>query len=229
MCEQTDEADAVLALAKSARRTVGFLPDSAFQVRARQGTLLAIRADDAELVAYAPFDLPRDQIKRVHLVVNPAHERRGLARVLIDEIERRLSARRGITLSCRNDYPANDAWQRLGFVPIGECVGRSVDGKLLTRWWKSFGHPDRLSVLDESDLRPLAVLDSCTLVERIAEPPGEIAQQLRSDWIGDHARLAMTDEILIETSRSPDPLSGSVSGSPNSVRPSRVGAHSCPI
>ena len=125
--------------------------------------------------------------------------------MLIEEITQRHSARRGIALSCRNDHAANAVWPRLGFVPIGERVGRSVDGKLLTRWWKSFGHSDLFSVLDENDLRPLAVLDSCTLFELIAEPPGEIAQQLRSDWIGDHARLAVTDEVLIEISRAPDP------------------------
>ena len=54
----TDDADAVLALAKAARGTVGFLPDSAFHERARQGTLLAIRSNGGALVAYALFDLP---------------------------------------------------------------------------------------------------------------------------------------------------------------------------
>ncbi|MHB8463746.1 MAG: GNAT family N-acetyltransferase [Acidimicrobiales bacterium] len=193
----------VLALARSAKQTVGFLPDSAFMDRARQGTLLAT-VRDGRVTAYVLYDLPRDEIKIVQLVVHPDARRGGAARQLVDELVQRHSKRRGILLHCRNDFLAHKAWPGLGFTPVGERAGRSFDGKALTRWWKSFGHPDLLTILDQADDRPVAVLDSCTFFDLVANRPGPLAEQLRADWIGDQVRLSITDEVLVEISRGKD-------------------------
>jgi hypothetical protein len=56
--------DGVVALAKNARHTVGFLPDSAFAQRAAQGTLLAAVEGD-HVGGYVLYDLPRDEIRIV--------------------------------------------------------------------------------------------------------------------------------------------------------------------
>ena len=72
-----DEALAqAIKLGAKARRTVGFLPDSAFRERAEQGTLL-VALDGDTVVGYALFDLPRDEIRLVQPVV--AEARRGRA------------------------------------------------------------------------------------------------------------------------------------------------------
>jgi len=66
----------VIELGAEARPTVGFLPDSAFTERAEQGTLLVALDGDA-VVGYALFDLPRDEIRLVQLVVAEARQGRA--------------------------------------------------------------------------------------------------------------------------------------------------------
>ena len=194
---------AVLDLAKAAKQTVGFLPDSAFADRARQGTLLAA-LDGERVVGYALFDLPRQDIRLVHLVVDPGSRGGGHGRALIDGIVERFGTRRGIRLACRNDYDAASFWPRLGFVPVGERTGRSLNGHPLTLWWRSFHHADLLSLLHEEDDRPTAVLDSCTFFDVVAlQPPGYIAQ-LAADWLTDHVHLGVTGEVLVEIARGRD-------------------------
>jgi len=194
---------AVLRLAKKARHTVGFLPDSAFVDRARQGTLLAADAANV-IVGYVLYDLPRDTIRIVQLVIDEHQRGRGHARALLSEVAKRHPSRRGIFLYCRNDFPAHKAWPVLGFSPVGERVGRSIEGRPLTLWWRGFGHPDLFSLLDRTDTRPTAVLDSCVFFDVVAFDPSAIAQQLRSDWLGDHVRLSITDEVLVEISNGKD-------------------------
>jgi ribosomal protein S18 acetylase RimI-like enzyme/predicted nucleic acid-binding protein len=187
----------VLALAKGARRTVGFLTDSAFAQRARQGTLVAaLKGND--VAGYILYDLPRDEIRIVHLVVASGHQRQGIARELVDTVAKDHSERRGIVLHCRNDFPANDLWHKLDFVPLGERPGRSFEGKLLTRWFRSFGQPDLFTFLHEADSRPVATMDACTFIDLIAQQPKAVADQLRADWLGEHVRLAVTDHLLVE-------------------------------
>jgi ribosomal protein S18 acetylase RimI-like enzyme/predicted transcriptional regulator len=195
--------DAVLALAKTSRQTVGFLPDSAFRDRARQGTLLAV-LDDEVVAGYVLYDLPRDEARIVQLVVAEAWQGRGLAHDLLEEVARRHPARSGILLHCRNDFPAHQIWPRLGFSPVGERIGRSIEGKPLTRWWKSFGHPNLLTLIDLTDSRPTAVLDSCAFFDVVAPERDPVIEQLRSDWIGDHVRLAITDEVLVDITKGKD-------------------------
>jgi len=194
---------AVIALAKAAKSTVGFLPDSAFKERAHRGTLLVAASDD-QIIGYLLHDLPRDEIKIVQLVVDPGHRGAGAARRLIQEVADRHPARRGIALSCRNDYPAHSLWPRLGFAPMGERTGKSLEGKPLTRWWKSFGHVDLLTLLDEADERPSALLDSCVFFEVVSDDPSVVSEQVRSDWLGDHVRIGISTEVHVEISKGTD-------------------------
>jgi ribosomal protein S18 acetylase RimI-like enzyme len=194
----------VLALAKVARRTVGFLTDSAFAQRARQGTLIAASRGD-EVAGYILYDLPRDEIRIVHLVVAAEYQCQGIARELVDAVADDHAERRGILLHCRNDFPADDLWHKLDFVPVGERPGRSFEGKLLTRWFRSFGQPDLFTLLHEEDSRPVATMDACAFIDLIAPRPKSVAEQLRADWLGEHVRLAVTDHLLVEIHKGPDP------------------------
>lgn len=193
----------VLALGKEAKPIVGFLPDAAFRARARLGRLIAVR-EGREVVAYVLFDLPRDEIKIVHLAVSESHRGRGYARALVPEIERRYPSRAGIVLSCRTDYAADRMWPRIGFSPQRDRAGRSIDGKPLTVWWKSFGHATLLSLIEEADARPIAALDSSTFFDLVAEPPKPVVEHLRSDWLLDHVQLAITDQVYLEMRRGTD-------------------------
>lgn len=194
---------AVIALAKAAKSTVGFLPDSAFKERAHRGTLLVAASED-RVIGYLLHDLPRDEIKVVQLVVDPGHRGVGAARRLVEEVADRHSARRGISLSCRNDYPAHSLWPRLGFAPMGERPGKSLEGKPLTRWWKSFGHVDLLTLVADADERPSALLDSCVFFDVVSDAPPVVAEQLRSDWLGDHVHIGISAEVHVEISKGND-------------------------
>ena len=194
----------VLRLGAKARKTVGFLPDSAFKERANQGTLLVAVAGN-EVAGYAVYDLPRDEIRLVQLVVGRAFQGQGIARLLVDAVARDHEERRGILLSCRNDFPAHTFWDKLDFLPVGEFIGNSFDRKPLTRWFRSFGRPDLFTYLAETDARPLATIDACVFFDLVAAQPRAIAQQLRADWLSEHVRLGVTDHLLVEIRDGKDP------------------------
>jgi GNAT superfamily N-acetyltransferase len=194
----------VLSRAKQARATVGFLTDAAFAERAEQGTLLVALVDD-EVAGYLLYDLPRDEIRIVHLVVVSTRRGLGLARRLVDRVAEDHAERRGIFLHCRNDFDADTVWPKLDFEPRGERPGRSVDGKPLTRWYRSFGQPDLFTYLHENDTRPIATMDACVFFDLVALRPKPVTQQLRADWLGEHVRLAVAGHLSNEIHRGKDP------------------------
>jgi GNAT superfamily N-acetyltransferase len=193
-----------ITLAAKARRTVGFLPDSAFTERAEQGTLL-VALDGEAVVGYALYDLPRDEIRLVQLVVAKTRQGQGIARALVDAIARDHNERRGILLSCRNDFPAHHMWDKLDFLALSERPGNSFDRKPLTRWFRPFGRPDLFTYLQESDSRPLATMDACVFFDLVARRPKPVAQQLRADWLDEHVRFGVTDHLFAEIAKGKDP------------------------
>ena len=195
---------ALIALAKQARSTVGFLTDAAFAQRAEQGTLLAAQVDGV-VAGYLLYDLPRDEIRIVQLVVAPSRRGVGLARTLVDRVADEHAERRGMFLHCRRDYDADTLWPKLDFEPLGERPGRSFEGKPLTRWYRSFGQPDLFTYLHEDDTRPVATMDACVFFDLVSIRPKAIAQQLRADWLGEHVRLAATSQLSVEIHRGDDP------------------------
>ena len=195
--ERSDELATVIALGRRAKATVGFLPDAAFAQRAQQGTLLATTLGGV-VVAYVLYDLPRDEIRIVQLVVAPNRRGQGLARALVDRIAVEYPHRRGIFLSCRTDFAADKLWPKLDFVPLSERPGRNLEGKPLTRWFRSFGQPDLFTFLHEQDTRPIAVMDTCVFLDVMAARPKAIAQQLRADWLVEHVQLRVAAQLLVE-------------------------------
>jgi len=139
-------------LGESQSKFLGMLPREAWREYADKQTILVAvsahdHADDTPLSAlgYAAFRLPRNEVALAHLVVDPSARSRGIARQLVEELSRRFNNRRGISAHCRRDYPAHKMWPHLGFVALGERVGRSLQGHRLTYWWKDHGYPDLMS------------------------------------------------------------------------------------
>jgi hypothetical protein len=60
----------VLALHKSNRAVLGFLPDEGFRDRARRGTLLAA-IDNKSVIGYVLYDLPSDTIRIIRWTPRP--------------------------------------------------------------------------------------------------------------------------------------------------------------
>jgi len=205
-CPSDEFNTIVYQLWKQHSRWLGFMPTSGFQDRAELGTLLAALINGT-VAGYVLFDLPRDVARIVHLCVDPAYQGTGVARSLVDAIGERYQDRRGIQLDCREDYPANTLWPRLGFITIGERPGRSQQGTLLRIWFRSHGHHNLFTPTAE-DLdgpRTTAVIDFNIVRDLIdgTADRGLPSQHLFDDWITQLADICITDETYQETGQLP--------------------------
>ncbi len=184
-----------------AKRTLGLLPDQGFADRARKGTLLAA-LKDGELIGYLLYDLPRNEVKIVHLCVAPAGQRHGVARSLVDAVASRHSDRQRLALWCRDDYEAAAVWEALGFLPLGSKPGRSRAGHMLTIWVRDFGHQ---TLFDFGEEREFVALDHNVFLDlhvpRGLRPEGKESEYLLEDWIAEYIELCVTDEIFHEIHR----------------------------
>ena len=190
----------VLALHRSAKATVGFLPDEAIRERVLRGTLLVIE-DESKMIGYVLYDLPRDVVTIRQLVVDRSARQAGVARLLVDAlIELYGDSRRGIGLTCRRDFDASRVWPRLNFVPLAERPGRGRASSLLTWWWLSFQRPDLFTLANDQDQRPVAVLDT-NIVIRGADGDGLVVDAMLADWAHAEARFGVADETYVEIDR----------------------------
>jgi GNAT superfamily N-acetyltransferase/predicted nucleic acid-binding protein len=194
--------DQVLGLHKGAKRYLGFLPDEGFKDRAAAGTLLAAVEGD-RVLGYILFDLPANRVRIVHLCVDPALHKGGIARALVADLSARHRDRLGIQLKCRRDFPASDFWPKVGFRPVGDLPGRSQQGHLLTVWLRDHGHPDLFTELTEE--RELAALDQVVLEDLVDQKPdGEPSRNLLDAWVQDLVELCVTDQAHIESNACTD-------------------------
>lgn len=202
VAEEPHRLDHVLDLHRESRATLGFLPQGAFQERADSG-LLVVAVDDGRTVGYALYDLPREEIALRHLCVGSHDRGRGIAGTLVEAIRDRHRDRRGIKVRCRRDWPANAMWQHLGFEPVDEALGRSLEGHLLTTWWRDFGHPTLFTVsVDQEEPRVLAALDTNVALDLLlARSESAGSDGLRADWVAERARLIVTKHVGVEVNR----------------------------
>jgi ribosomal protein S18 acetylase RimI-like enzyme/predicted nucleic acid-binding protein len=198
--------DQVLALHKTAKQYLGFLPDEGFKDRAAAGTLLGAFAEDA-LCGYVLYDLPANRVTIRHLCVDSDWQGTGVARLLLDAVSERHSNRLGIQLECRRDYPANEFWPKVGFRPVGERPGRSLDGLPLTKWLRSHHQPDQTDLFDVlAEERALAALDQMVLEDLVCgKPEGESTQNLLEPWVLDLVELGATDQLFKESNDTSEP------------------------
>src|ERR1022692_2419845 len=180
----------VIELGDSHQRTLGFFPQAAFRRAAESRTLIAaVRSE--QVVGYVLYGLPRQIIRITHLCIAENARGRGIARRLVDAISERHADRFGITLRCRNDYPAHHLWPQLGFIPQGERPGRRRRGSVLTVWWRDHGHPNLFSSAESlgllrvvMDVNVFLDLESGSERQRVAE-----SRALADDWLAHQREL----------------------------------------
>lgn len=150
----------VVELGDRNNKTLGFLPYAGFRTAAADGRIAVATADDGNVLGYCLFDLPRDVVRIVHLCVATEARHTNLARALVDAVSARHSDRLGLVLKCRADWPADKMWPKLDFAAQTQVPGRSKQQHPLTVWWRSHGHADLFTLLDEHRAGRAAAIDS---------------------------------------------------------------------
>jgi len=204
------------------RRYLGHLTFDAWKEYAEAGHILVAVDSDSPwpIEGYAAYRTSRAEVVLAHLVVRPESRERKVARALVERLSESYPERRGIGARCRTDWPADKMWPRLGFVPLGSHVGRSLKGHLLTYWWRDHGHADLMTWGGPPASALPVVMDANVFIDLHGANPGEHAPRTREillEILGDRVELLVTPEMFTEMNRIDDPgerdrLRGVISG-----------------
>ena len=200
------DLDAVDDLMKDNSGTLGFLPLEAIKDYLQKEWVLGVKTESGLLLGYLMYAVNRDRFRIVQLCILKTSRRQGIARKLLEALKESASTQKVILLRCRNDFPANDMWSRLEFVPISESRGRSKEGHFLTLWRRQLALDEQLSLspVNTSDEVLDAVIDSQIFFD-FDEPDNDTvrpSKALISDFFVDSLNLRYTDEILSEINRN---------------------------
>ena len=202
------DADDVDELMKRNSQTLGFLPRKVLDEYIRQCTAIGAKTAQGELAGYLLYAANPVRFRVAHLCVADAFRGQGIARRLIDALKAAVTTQTGIRLHCRRDYPANELWPVLGFLPLGERPARTP-GRRLTLWYLDLTPEDRLGLFRArtSDETVDIVVDSQVFFD-LHEPDNDttrVSKSLLSDFMADSVRILLTDEIYLEIDRNRDP------------------------
>ncbi|MDB1086490.1 GNAT family N-acetyltransferase [Streptomyces sp. ACA25] len=197
--EQTDLLGAVVALGDRYTKWLGLLTPPAYRAAAEDGGLL-VAVEGEEVVGYALFGLPKrsTHVRLAHLCVPEEHRGKGIARRLIQSLCERHPERLGIRARCRRDYDLSGMWTSLGFVPLGEGLGRGRDQATLDTWWLDFGHQDLFAEVKSDALLVVTVDHSVFAGLRGMGNASDVAESraLEAGWLADLIELAFTPQLL---------------------------------
>ena len=193
-------------LGRANSSTLGFFPEGAFDdYAAKKQILTAVEANSNQCVGYLLYRVSAQQATVVHLCIDPAWRRHGIARKLTNSLFEHTRNLYGVGLKCRRDYEASSVWPRLGFVALAEVQGRSADGTLLTYWWRDHGHPTLFSHLfaQAAQDRVPVVIDQNVLcdIHQVSSDASEESRCLLADWMADEIEICVTKEALNEIER----------------------------
>ena len=200
----------VLELGNRNSKTLGFLPEGAYRQHASDGKILIAVGPNGQVLGYLLYSINRRQMLAyiVHLCVKKNHRRKGIARILIDELKRISLEYTGIRARCRRSYKLDGFWQELGFVAAGEREGRGKSKELITIWWYDHGHPTLFTQAWEknSQSKTKIVVDANVFYDLSKAPDADSIEShsLLADWLGESVVLCLTNEIFNEIIRHPD-------------------------
>ena len=190
--------------------TLGFLPKGAYVQSACSKQILIAIDNNNRLLGYLLYAINNRQSFTyiVHLCVDKAYRRHGVALALTDELKKKTLALTGIRVRCRRDYNLRHLWESLGFTVKGEMLGRGKDNKPLTIWWYDHGHPTLFTAAAEkiSTSKVQVVLDANVFYD-LSEPPddeNEESLSLLADWLDNDIEFCLTAEIYNEVDRHED-------------------------
>lgn len=132
---ESADREAVLAIHKERKSTLGHLPHAPFDSAIDLGWVL-VAEQQTVIVGYLLYGVRKrtNDVRVDHLAVTASAAGTGCARALVETLLDEVSDLRRIVLKCRQDYEAHEFWKRCGFEAVGEVVGRSRVGTLLTKF-----------------------------------------------------------------------------------------------
>jgi GNAT superfamily N-acetyltransferase len=205
--EKSPHLAVVKHLGDANSKTLGFLPNAAFNAAAANGTVLAAILDGV-CVGYLLYRIARGRASITHLCVDPSKRRRGIARQLVNTLVEKTHQLAGVGLWCRRDYDTSKVWQRVGFAAMAEKAGRSKEGSELTFWWMDHHQPTLFTRTDvkQEDARISVVIDACVFFDQIDETSADTVESksLQADWLCNSIELYVTDETFNEIDRGRD-------------------------
>jgi len=195
-------------------RTLGFMPEGAFDERARLGHILVATLDD-QLAGYLLYRIKKSSgvVSITHLCVDEKHRGRGIARALVTRLKSVTKNFTGIELWCRGAFPATELWPRVGFVNREERCGQRGD---LHRWCFEQETAPQLKLLfdrPETESRLTVALDADVFFDLAAlsdedAPEADLDAGIResvaliADWLDEHIHLCITPELRNEIARA---------------------------
>jgi hypothetical protein len=115
--------------------------------------------------------------------VSEEHRNAGAGRELVKWLKEATKHLDGILVHCRRDFPSHNFWPQVGFVAVGEKLGRGKEARALTRYWFDHGHKDLFSTSVRSH-KTVAVLDANVFYDFSDENTTNAESQcLRADWL----------------------------------------------
>jgi len=197
----------VKALWRRYSATLGFFADGAFVERAQKRQILAAISDESVIGYVTFFRNRRDEIRITHLCVDESHQRRGVARELIQALIARAQNAVRIRLWCRRDFTAAcKAWERLGFVPFDEKPGKKESGSVLTGFCLELGPLPLFAGAPSEPEGPTIVVDANVFYDLVVpeRPFYEESSGLQEDWLAAETQLLISDEMFVDIQRSLD-------------------------
>jgi hypothetical protein len=195
----------IWSLYRANARILGFMPRGAFEEAANERNLI-VATNGSFVCGYVLYDLRRGRIVLTHLCIHDSVRGTGLARTFIEELKARHPNQEGIVLTCRNDFEAHKIWPRLDFEPVSEGLGRSKEGFLKTKWLLDFGHPNLLSLLEETDRRIRIAVDTDVFIDLVEDrPESQTSRALITGWAAEVSTVVVTKTIRQEMSNNSEP------------------------
>ncbi|QCC84673.1 N-acetyltransferase [Desulfovibrio desulfuricans] len=189
--EKRDLLPDVISLGDSQKKTLGFLPENAFEDYAARGNIIVAVSESNEVLGYVLFAQKQNLVCRLaHVCVRPDARRQGIAEELISHLKQHTSHMNRITVRCRRDYGIDVFWEKNGFIARAETAGRGSKETTLTIWELAL-QPTLLSLMPDS-VKIFVVLDLNVL----------IAAKLENDIVSESLlTFTYSDEIDYRISR----------------------------
>jgi len=198
--------EGVIQLGKKNSQTLSLMPRDAYGQQAKKKCIV-IAFNQNELLGFCLFRVveTKHRIGITQVCIDSSHRGKGIAKQLLDQVRDKYKGfLKGMLVSCREDYvDACHLWSHYGFVSKKRVRSRSLEERLLIKFWYSFDQKDLFSAEANDDLR--VVLDLNILIKlRDQDKETEEVGQLLSDWLTDEVEYCYAKETLNEIHRDKD-------------------------